>query len=114
MGSDASMGSSPERPGWVPDDLYPFRSHYADLATARVHYLGEGRGPPLLLLHGNPTWSFLYRDVVAGLRDRFRCIAVDHPGFGLSCRLRHPATASRRPSTPTSSESSSRDWISPT
>src|SRR3954453_17711895 len=84
MGSDASMASSPERPGWVPDDLYPFRSHYADLAAARVHYLDEGRGPPLLLLHGNPTWSFLYRDVVAGLRDRFRCIAVDHPGFGLS------------------------------
>jgi haloalkane dehalogenase len=37
-----------------------------------------------LLLHGNPTWSFLYRDIVAGLRDRYRCIAVDCPGFGLS------------------------------
>lgn len=35
-------------------------------------------------LHGNPTWSFLYRDIVTGLRDRYRCVAVDHPGFGLS------------------------------
>jgi haloalkane dehalogenase len=84
MGSDASRASTQERPAWVPDDLYPFQSHYADVAGARVHHLDEGSGPPLLLLHGNPTWSFLYRDIVAGLRDRFRCIAVDYPGFGLS------------------------------
>jgi haloalkane dehalogenase len=44
----------------------------------------EGSGPPLLLLHGNPTWSFLYRDIIKGLRDRYRCIAPDYPGFGLS------------------------------
>jgi haloalkane dehalogenase len=68
----------------VPDELFPFESHYADVAGARVHYVDEGSGPPLLLLHGNPTWSFLYREIVAGLRDRHRCIAVDHPGFGLS------------------------------
>jgi pimeloyl-ACP methyl ester carboxylesterase len=37
-----------------------------------------------ILLHGNPTWSFLYRDVIAGLRDRYRCVAIDYPGFGLS------------------------------
>ena len=49
-----------------------------------MHYVDEGSGPPLLLLHGNPTWSFLYRDLIKGLRDRFRCIAPDHPGFGLS------------------------------
>jgi haloalkane dehalogenase len=72
------------RPGWVPEQLYPFEDHFAELGGARVHYLDEGSGPPLLLLHGNPTWSFLYRDVIAGLRDRFRCIAPDHPGFGLS------------------------------
>jgi haloalkane dehalogenase len=69
---------------WIPTDLYPFQSRYADVASARVHYIDEGGGPPLLLLHGNPTWSFLYRDIVKGLRHRFRCIAVDHPGFGLS------------------------------
>jgi haloalkane dehalogenase len=49
-----------------------------------VHYVDEGAGPPLLLLHGNPTWSFLYREIIKGLRDSYRCIAPDHPGFGLS------------------------------
>lgn len=72
------------RPSWLPEHLYPFESHYLEVDGARVHYVDEGDGPPLLLLHGNPTWSFLYREMIAGLRDRFRCIAVDHPGFGLS------------------------------
>jgi haloalkane dehalogenase len=72
------------RPGWVPEHLYPFESRYLDLDGARVHYVDEGEGPTLLLLHGNPTWSFLYREVIAGLRERFRCIALDYPGFGLS------------------------------
>ena len=73
-----------DRPAWLPSDLYPFADRFADAGGARVHYVDEGSGPPLLLLHGNPTWSFLYREVVKGLSDRFRCIAVDHPGFGLS------------------------------
>ena len=68
----------------MPDHLYPFESRYADVDGARVHYVDEGTGPPLLMLHGNPTWSFLYRDLIKGLRDRFRCIAPDHPGFGIS------------------------------
>jgi haloalkane dehalogenase len=72
------------RPSWVPTDLYPFASHFEDINGSRVHYLDEGAGPPLILLHGNPTWSFLYRDLIASLRDRYRCIAVDYPGFGLS------------------------------
>jgi haloalkane dehalogenase len=71
-------------PDWVPEHLYPFESHFAEVGGARVHYVDEGSGPPLLLLHGNPTWSFLYRDIVKALRDRYRCIAPDHPGFGLS------------------------------
>ena len=49
-----------------------------------LHFEDEGDGPPLLLLHGNPTSSFLYRHLIAGLRDRFRCIAPDLPGFGRS------------------------------
>jgi haloalkane dehalogenase len=68
----------------VPDELYPFADRYAEIGGASVHYVDEGSGPPLLLLHGNPTWSFLYREIIAGLRDRYRCIAVDYPGFGLS------------------------------
>jgi haloalkane dehalogenase len=71
-------------PSWVPAELYPFASHFEEINGSRVHYLDEGSGPPLILLHGNPTWSFLYRDVITGLRDRYRCIAVDYPGFGLS------------------------------
>jgi haloalkane dehalogenase len=84
MTTDGSDAHRQPRPEWVPDELYPFESRYADVAGSRVHYLDEGAGPPLLLLHGNPTWSFLYRDIVIGLRDRYRCIAVDYPGFGLS------------------------------
>lgn len=78
------MMSSRARPAWVPNELYPFADRYAELAGCLVHYVDEGSGPPLLLLHGNPTWSFLYRDIIAGLRDRYRCVAVDYPGFGLS------------------------------
>jgi haloalkane dehalogenase len=73
-----------DRPPWLAPDLYPFASHYADVAGAHVHFLDEGSGQPLLLLHGNPTWSLLYRRIIVGLRDRYRCIAPDYPGFGLS------------------------------
>lgn len=72
------------RPAWVNDELFPFESRFADVGGAQVHYIDEGQGPVFLCLHGNPTWSFLYRHIVRGLRDRFRCIAVDYPGFGLS------------------------------
>jgi haloalkane dehalogenase len=72
------------RPAWVPTDLYPFADHWADIDGHRVHYLDEGAGPPILLLNGNPSWSFGWRDVVLRLRARFRCIAPDYPGFGLS------------------------------
>jgi haloalkane dehalogenase len=51
-----------------------------------VHYIDEGVGDPILFLHGNPTWSFLYRGIVIRLKPRFRCIAVDYPGFGRSVR----------------------------
>ncbi len=49
-----------------------------------MHYLDEGDGFPVLMLHGNPTWSFLYREVITALRDSCRCIAPDYPGFGFS------------------------------
>ncbi len=52
----------------------------------KVHYIDEGIGDPILFLHGNPTWSFLYRGIVIRLKSQFRCIAVDYPGFGLSVR----------------------------
>ncbi|MEV0945354.1 haloalkane dehalogenase [Rhodococcus sp. NPDC049939] len=70
---------------FTPDPkLYPFTSHWFDSPHGRMHYIDEGTGPPILFCHGNPTWSFLYRNIITGLRDRFRCIAVDYLGFGLS------------------------------
>lgn len=72
------------RPAWVDDGLFPFESRFVDIDGHTVHYVDEGSGPTLLLLHGNPTWSFLWRDVIRALRDDFRCIALDYPGFGLS------------------------------
>jgi haloalkane dehalogenase len=72
------------RPVWVDEQLFPFESRFVDVAGARVHYVDEGDGPVFIGLHGNPTWSFLYRHIVQGLKDRFRCIALDYPGFGLS------------------------------
>ncbi|HEY7050565.1 MAG TPA: haloalkane dehalogenase [Mycobacterium sp.] len=72
---------------FVPDPhLYPFTSQWFDTTAGRIHYVDEGAGPPILFFHGNPTWSFLYRDIIAALRDRFRCIAMDYLGFGLSER----------------------------
>jgi haloalkane dehalogenase len=51
-----------------------------------MHYLDEGSGPALLMVHGNPTWSFMYRKVVSAFRGGFRCLAPDHLGMGLSER----------------------------
>src|SRR3989344_5879404 len=86
----AGCSSAPTRSTSTPKfnvdrELFPFESRYLTLPNgARVHYVDEGRGPVLLLLHGNPTWSFLYRDIIAALKDNFRLIAPDYPGFGLS------------------------------
>ncbi|MBW3602193.1 MAG: alpha/beta fold hydrolase [Actinobacteria bacterium] len=73
-----------QRPDWFDDDLFGFVSHFVEVQGHTVHYVDEGEGPVLLMLHGNPTWSFLYRDLIAGLRGSFRCIALDYPGMGLS------------------------------
>ena len=78
------MNTAATRPGWVPDHLYPFESNYLEIDGCRVHYVDEGAGPILLFLHGAPTWSFLYRNIILGLRDSYRCIALDYPGCGLS------------------------------
>ncbi|MGH3734065.1 MAG: alpha/beta fold hydrolase [Micromonosporaceae bacterium] len=72
------------RPAWVDDELFPFESRFVAIDGNTVHYMDEGSGPTLLLLHGNPTWSFVYREVIRALRDEFRCVALDYPGFGLS------------------------------
>lgn len=80
----SASGSTGSRPGWVDDRLYPFEDRWAEVDGCTIHYVDEGDGPLVVMLHGNPTWSFLYRRLIVGLRDDYRCIAVDHPGFGLS------------------------------
>ena len=71
-------------PDWLDRTLFPFTSRFVDIDGNTVHYIDEGSGPTLLLLHGNPTWSFLYRHIIRQLSSHFRCIALDYPGFGLS------------------------------
>lgn len=79
------MERPPEVIDFTPDPtLYPFESNWFNSSVGPVHYVDEGDGRPILLLHGNPDWSFLYRKIVAGLAPTFRCIAPDYPGFGLS------------------------------
>ena len=63
---------------------YPFAPHYLDLGPARLHYVDEGRGDPVLFVHGNPTWSYLWRRPIAALAGRMRAIAPDHVGCGRS------------------------------
>jgi pimeloyl-ACP methyl ester carboxylesterase len=66
--------------------LYPFRSHILSLGSLDYHYLDEGQGEPLLMLHGNPTWSFYYRDLVRGLAGARRVVVPDHIGCGFSSK----------------------------
>jgi pimeloyl-ACP methyl ester carboxylesterase len=68
----------------IPSSLYPFSSHFFPRRGLRMHYLDEGRGQPVVMLHGNPTWSFHFRNLVTALRDRARVIVPDHMGMGLS------------------------------
>lgn len=69
---------------WINTTEYPFKSNFMQLATGQMHYVDEGSGEPIVMLHGNPAWSFLYRKMIKKLRSDFRCIAPDHIGFGLS------------------------------
>jgi haloalkane dehalogenase len=64
--------------------LYPFKSNYLDLNGLKYHYLDEGAGDPVIMLHGNPTWSFYYRSLIKKLSPDYRIIVPDHIGCGLS------------------------------
>lgn len=76
------------RPDWVDDDLFPFESRFIDIDGHTLHYVDEGvtkgSGRTLLFLHGNPTWSIDYTEIITALASDFRCVAVDYAGFGLS------------------------------
>ena len=70
-------------------DLYPFRSHYLAIDGYRYHYLDEGTGSAVVMLHGNPSWSFYYRNLILRLRGSYRLIVPDHMGCGLSDKPQH-------------------------
>jgi haloalkane dehalogenase len=66
------------------ESISPFPPHFLDLHGVRLHYVDEGRGDPVVMVHGNPTWSFYFRSLIAALKDGHRVIAPDHVGCGLS------------------------------
>lgn len=76
--------SSQDLPSWL-RELYPFEPKRFETGSGALSYLDEGQGDEaVLMVHGNPTWSFFYRNVVLALRSRVRCIVPDHLGCGLS------------------------------
>ena len=71
-------------PEWLDRNQYPFNPRSFNGSFGEINYVDEGSGPVILFLHGNPTWSFLYRKLIRELSMDFRCIAPDLLGFGLS------------------------------
>lgn len=76
--------TTPLDTSWLDRRAYPFTSHFFELSMGRMHYIDEGGGRPIVFVHGTPTWSFLYRHLIAGLASEYRVIAPDNIGFGLS------------------------------
>jgi haloalkane dehalogenase len=65
--------------------FYPYRSNYIGLPCGnRMHFIDEGEGEPIVMVHGNPTWSFYYRGLVDKFKSKYRVIVPDHIGSGLS------------------------------
>jgi haloalkane dehalogenase len=78
---------------------YPLVGNILNLGGLNYHYLDEGSGTPVVMVHGNPSWSFYYRNLVLELRNRYRCIVPDHIGCGFSDKPgddRYDYTLSRR------------------
>lgn len=73
-------------PAWLDTELYPFEPRFMDVDGGRMHYVDEGDGPVVLMVHGTPTWSFLFRRLIRALSSDYRVIAPDHIGFGLSAK----------------------------
>jgi haloalkane dehalogenase len=72
------------RPSWLPPALFPFESRFLTVGDTTFHFVDEGQGDTLLFLHGGPMSSFMWRHPLRVLRERYRCVAVDLPGLGLS------------------------------
>jgi len=80
---EASNGKTKPH-AWLDKKEYPFKQQIFEWNDENIHYIDEGAGSPLVFLHGNPTWSFLYRNFIKRFSHHYRCIAPDYPGFGLS------------------------------
>lgn len=74
------------REAWFDESEYPFQSRFLQVPAGKLHYVDEGAGKPVVLVHGTPSWSFEFREVIRALRGSYRLIAPDHLGFGLSER----------------------------
>lgn len=74
---------------WLDTSEYPFISNYFNINGQKLHYIDEGKGEPILFVHGTPSWSFDYRNIIKKLKINYRCIAIDHIGFGLSDKPEH-------------------------
>ena len=73
------------RPAWLSGDMYPFQSQFFVTPSGqKMHFIDEGVGEPIVFIHGNPSWSFEFRHLIKSLSSEFRCLALDHIGFGLS------------------------------
>lgn len=69
---------------WINRDMYPFSPKQFDLPMGTMSYVDEGEGEPLVMVHGNPSWSFEFRALIKHFSGTHRCVAPDHIGFGLS------------------------------
>lgn len=85
---------TPAAPPWLDANAYPFASRFTTIEGHRLHYVDEGAGPPIVFVHGTPSWSWEYRHLIRDLSSDHRCICLDHLGFGLSD---HPTDAPYTP-----------------
>jgi len=74
---------------WLDKTAYPFTPYYFKVNGHHLHYIDEGHGETILFVHGTPSWSFDFRNVIKQLSSKYRCIAIDHMGFGLSDKPKH-------------------------
>lgn len=79
-----TLAQDADHPDWLDRKEYPFKSNFIQLPMGKMHYLDEGSGDPIVMVHGNPGWSFEFRNLIKELSKTHRCIAPDHIGFGFS------------------------------
>ena len=78
------------------DGTFPFEPHFTDAPGFRMHYVDEGEGEPIVMLHGEPTWGYLYRNFIPELSKTHRVIVPECPTTWASARAKHRRTASTR------------------